>query len=107
MASSSATVPATDGPFTSVPGPWTCKGECFWLFGYTRTSEPRPGPPAFSPLEGASQFADPARSGEYKGGLTSVMIARYTDSPVGESWRSNAVPLLKADRTRTWYVRSV
>lgn len=71
-------------PFPVAPGPWTCKGEAFWLLTYTSQSsaaEPLSSA-AFGPLE-ESAFRDVSKSGTFKGGLGSIMVVRYTSSPVG------------------------
>ena len=73
----------TATPYQEAPGPWNCEGEAFWLFGYDNGKQ-YPGPSSFSPLEGASAFADPETSGAFIGGLSSIMIVRYTKTPVGE-----------------------
>lgn len=78
--------PATEvtSPFPDAPAPWSCKGEAFWFFGYF--SPPKgyyPPKSAFSDLEGASEFADPNVTGVYKGGLTTIMVVRYKETPVG------------------------
>ncbi|EKM52508.1 uncharacterized protein PHACADRAFT_149215 [Phanerochaete carnosa HHB-10118-sp] len=71
-----------DSPLVDALSPWRCRGECFWLFGHARAEE-HLAPVAFNVLEGVSTFASPEVSGAYQGGLTSIMIARYNDSPVG------------------------
>lgn len=74
----------TSSPFLDAPAPWLCKGEAFWFFGYF--SPPKgyyPPKSAFSDLEGSSSFANPEVTGTYKGGLTTIMVIRYKESPVG------------------------
>lgn len=71
-------------PFPEAPSPWSCKGEAFWFFGYF--SPPKgyyPPKSAFSDLEGASDFVEGGATGIYKGGLTTIMIVRYSETPVG------------------------
>ena len=70
-------------PFRELPGLWDCKGESFLLYGRI-SSNAYPGPMHFSPLERNSDFASPERSGEFRGGLASVMVVRYSESPAGE-----------------------
>ena len=68
----------------NVPSPWECNGEAFWFFGYI---SPKKGeyPPhaAFDNPERESLFSDAKASGDYHGGLTSLMLIRYKESPVG------------------------
>ena len=71
-------------PFPEALAPWTCKGEAFWFFGYFNPPKGYyPPQSAFSDLEGASNFIDPAVTGTYKGGLNTIMVVRYTETPVG------------------------
>ena len=72
-----------DSPFVGAPAPWHCKGQCFCLFGYVKV-EAYPPPVAFNTFEGASPFADHEVSGAYRGGFVSIMVVRYSESPVGE-----------------------
>lgn len=69
-------------PFPEANAPWKCKGESFWFFGYAKGTD-YPGLSFFNPLEGASTFADESVTGKFKGGLTSILVVRYTESPVG------------------------
>lgn len=69
-------------PFPEAPAPWKCKGESFWFFGYAKGTD-YPGLSFFNPLEGASTFAAENVTGKFKGGLTSILVVRYTESPVG------------------------
>lgn len=71
-------------PFEDVPAPWDCKGEAFWFNAYIRPTGNAPPPASFGELEQTAAFSDSASSGEYKGGLASVMVVRYRDTPVGE-----------------------
>ncbi|KXJ96056.1 hypothetical protein Micbo1qcDRAFT_158236 [Microdochium bolleyi] len=71
----------TTKPIVPVPAPWKLKGDV-----YIATFFNKPGnlpEHAYSPLEKASSYADPAVSGAHLGGLSQVQIIRYTDSPVG------------------------
>ena len=71
-------------PFVYVPSPWQCKGEAFWFPGYIN---PKKGehlqPVAFSDPERASRSPDTKATGDYHGGLTSLMLVRYKETPVG------------------------
>ena len=69
-------------PFPEAAAPWKCKGEAFWFFGYDKGAE-YPPPSYFSPLERTSTFGDPEVTGKFKGGLSSLMVVRYAESPVG------------------------
>ena len=71
-------------PFVDVPAPWQCHGEAFCFFGYisSKTDE-YPPPAAFGESERDSQFCDAKATGEYHGGLTSLLIIRYKETPVG------------------------
>ena len=71
-------------PFFNAPSPWGCKGEAFWFFGYISPKKGEyPPPAAFGSSEGSSSFSDAKATGEYHGGLTSLMLIRYKDTPVG------------------------
>jgi hypothetical protein len=52
----------------------------FWVSGNAAANLP---PIAYSPLEAASSFAAPGDGCRPVGGLGSIQILRYTDSPVG------------------------
>jgi len=68
-------------PFVLAPPPWQTKCDIYWLPSYGRGPLPAN---AYSPLEASSPtFADPAQSGDFKGGLGLVMIIRYSETPVG------------------------
>jgi len=55
-----------------------------WFFGHINASKEKYLPSAaFDSLEENSQWTDPTVTGEYKGGLTNIMIVRYADTPVG------------------------
>ena len=72
-----------------IPPPWSAKGDIFlfpfWTSNQPTTSSPTPLLPtqAYSPLEASSDFACPSSSGTFVGGLGTVQITRYHDSPVG------------------------
>lgn len=56
-----------------------------WFFGHINASKEKYLPSAaFDSLEENSQWTDPTVTGEYKGGLTNIMIVRYADTPVGQ-----------------------
>ncbi|KAJ3479950.1 hypothetical protein NLI96_g8694 [Meripilus lineatus] len=70
--------------FTEAPAPWPCRGEVLWLSGYSSpASGEYPHDSAFNDLERSSSYADPNISGQFRGGLNSIMIIRYSDTPVG------------------------
>jgi len=54
--------------------------EAFWFITYLTTPLPEG---SFSPLEADSSFADASSSGEFLGGLCTVQVVRYSDTPVG------------------------
>ncbi|KAI9815809.1 MAG: hypothetical protein M1832_005223 [Thelocarpon impressellum] len=63
------------------PAPWTCKCEAYWLLFYA--TGPLPDH-AYAPLEqAAATFSDPASAGSFKGGLGTIQIVRYSDTPAG------------------------
>ncbi|KAK5630611.1 hypothetical protein RRF57_006326 [Xylaria bambusicola] len=77
-------------PIVPVPAPWKLKGTVYFLSFWTNKASSAKGKRndglptiAYSPLEAASPFANPAISGEHLGGLSQIQIIRYTDSPVG------------------------
>lgn len=75
-------------PFSELPAPWTCRGECFWFPTYVHAKRGTyPSPAAFGELEQGTAFADPTVAGDYEGGLASVIVFRYTDTPAGECSR--------------------
>lgn len=83
--SNSTDAPNPTTPFEDVPAPWQCKGESFWFFGHAGGGRDKyPPPAAFGDMERATAWSDPTLTGDYKGGLTSIMIVRYQDTPVGE-----------------------
>ncbi|KAI9842743.1 MAG: hypothetical protein M1837_006926 [Sclerophora amabilis] len=65
----------------SVPAPWTCKCDTYWLlFG---SQSPLPAD-VYAPLEAqTSTFADPQKAGKFQGGLGSIQIVRYSSTPAG------------------------
>lgn len=70
--------------FADAPAPWHCSGDAFWFFGYISSKKGLyPPPSAFNDTERASPFADANASGDYHGGLTSLMLVKYKDTPVG------------------------
>lgn len=66
------------------PAPWLLKGSG-WVFvthaPFSKTPIPLPAG-SYDPFEAGSSFD---KSAEFHGGSGAVMLARYTDSPVGES----------------------
>ncbi|KLJ13831.1 hypothetical protein EMPG_11251 [Blastomyces silverae] len=77
---STCTHTTSDVPFADKPSPWLgMKSQFFCSVGRAK------GIPeaSYADLEAQSSFADPAASGEYKGGACTVMIVRYLESPVG------------------------
>ena len=77
--------PESASPFAEAPAPWKqCVGEAFWFFGYISSKKGEyPPPSAFGDSERASQFSDAKSTGDYHGGLTSLLIIRYKNTPVG------------------------
>ena len=71
-------------PFADVPSPWECHGEAIWFCSYISPKKGEyPPPAAFGDTEQSSQFSDAKATGDYHGGLTSLMLIRYKDTPVG------------------------
>ncbi|PSR80234.1 hypothetical protein BD289DRAFT_414644 [Coniella lustricola] len=71
------------------PAPWICKAQVYALYFYSSRPSPSSSstalalpPVAYSPLEAASFFASP-EAGDFVGGLGSIMVVRYLDTPVG------------------------
>lgn len=77
MASTNDGIPS----IPEVPGPWTLKGTVYTFFYYCTSSELKNVPTSllYSPLEAESSFA----TGKAVGGLCSIQVIRYTESPVG------------------------
>ncbi|KZT33078.1 hypothetical protein SISSUDRAFT_445248 [Sistotremastrum suecicum HHB10207 ss-3] len=66
--------------YPSAPGSWKNLGSAYWfLFPPTRPDTPLLDG-AYHPLEGAFSAT---KTGQFKGGLGSVQVVRYTDTPVG------------------------
>ncbi len=71
---------ATEQAVEAVPGPWKSKAQVYVICWYSfRKDVPSL---AFSPLEAESSFASP-ESGRPVGGLYSIQIVRYQESPIG------------------------
>jgi hypothetical protein len=65
------------------PAPWVnMKAEGYSFFSITRTSDVLPSS-TYDPLERKTAFADPEVSGHFAGGLGTLMIVRYLESPCG------------------------
>jgi hypothetical protein len=66
---------------TSAPSPWLNLPVSIYLLPFIAS------PPlldyAYAPLEAASPFGNEETSGKFKGGLSTIQIVRYRDSPVG------------------------
>jgi hypothetical protein len=69
---------SSEHPVRRAPAPWKLKAESYMLF--CRLSALPEG--VYDPLE--ATWAD-KELGEFRGGLGSVMIVRYADTPVGKS----------------------
>jgi hypothetical protein len=75
----------TSNPSTieAVPAPWTLKGTIYSFFLYSTSKDAKLVSSEksflFSPLEATSSFSD----GRFIGGLGSVQVIRYSESPVG------------------------
>ncbi|KAF2114713.1 hypothetical protein BDV96DRAFT_493598 [Lophiotrema nucula] len=63
-------------PVQRAPAPWETKSECYWMFLWL--SKLPDG--VYDPLEEECMRKDGA---EFKGGLGSIMVVRYLDTPVG------------------------
>lgn len=70
--------PAQNQTYRSVPAPWTCKCETYWLMLWLPRTLPAD---VYGTLEGSSLSDD--RSSDARGGLGMVQIVRYSDTPVG------------------------
>lgn len=73
------------------PAPWTCKAQIYALYFYSRSggggtadaqATLRASTVAYAPLERNSFFASP-EAGQLVGGIGSIMVIRYTETPVG------------------------
>lgn len=72
-----------DGPIITKSPPWTLTGDFYTLCSYITASQAANFPSvAYSPLEAASDFADPTLSRPV-GGICMIQIIRYRQSPVG------------------------
>lgn len=85
-----AEITNSEAPFPEALAPWKCKGEMFWFLGYAQDTR-HPEPSSFSPLESASTFADDDKSGKFRGGVSSIFVVRYTETPVGASGHSSSL----------------
>ncbi|KAL2377184.1 hypothetical protein RJZ90_006942 [Blastomyces dermatitidis] len=82
----------SDVPFADKPSPWLgMKSQFFCSVGRAK------GIPdaSYADLEAQSPFADPAASGQFKGGACTVMIVRYLESPVDTP--SSTMPYSKVE----------
>lgn len=76
MASTSTEIPLA-------PAPWVnLQASGFVFINYNSSTTP-PSAAAYDALEGNSDFASPSASGEFAGGLCSIFLLRYTETPVG------------------------
>ena len=76
--------PNSASPFVDAPVPWGCNGEAFWFVGYFSSKKGKyPPPAAFGSIERESSFSDAQGTGDYHGGLASLMLIRYKETPVG------------------------
>ncbi|KAI9759298.1 MAG: hypothetical protein M4579_002427 [Chaenotheca gracillima] len=63
------------------PAPWTCKCSMYWMM--FSISGPLPEN-AYAPLEAeTAAVSDPEKSGQFRGGLGSMQIVRYSSTPAG------------------------
>ncbi len=71
----------TPEPIPSVVPPWTLKGTAYVFFFYVPSSKASTIPRSFltSELEANSEVV----KGEYLGGLATIQVIRYAESPVG------------------------
>lgn len=71
------------GPITPLPPQWNLRGDIYTFSFWTPPKAARSLPEhAYSPLEGATAFADEAYSRPV-GGLSMIQILSYRDSPIG------------------------
>jgi len=76
----SSEISASPSPIPSAPAPWTLKGTVYHFLFYVTPSQAKNLPSMiYSPLEGGSSFA----AAKAVGGLGSIQIIRYSESPVG------------------------
>lgn len=79
---------SSSSPFPDAPAPWkNLKAEGFWFLSNNQPT----GPGTYDPLEASASFASPD-SGAFTGGLLTVMLVRYTDTPVGTTTPHPASP---------------
>lgn len=72
-----------ESPFPIAPSPWDdLEADVFSAVGWASAANGLPTG-SYSPLEENSSFADPEINGKFVGGLCSVMILRYHQTPVG------------------------
>ncbi|KAK8114569.1 hypothetical protein PG999_006638 [Apiospora kogelbergensis] len=70
-----------DKSIVPVPAPWKLKGTVYMISFWAKAGKLPDF--TYSPLEAASDFANPILSGQHLGGLSQFQIIRYTESPVG------------------------
>jgi hypothetical protein len=71
----------SDAPIVPIPAPWKLKGTVYTVTFWCKAGQLPEF--AYSPLEAASDYADPKVSGQHHGGTSQLQIIRYTESPVG------------------------
>ena len=79
-------------PVEIKPAPWDLKAESYWLMLSLPAVLPEN---IYDPLEASfPEFADPKLAGEFKGGLGTIAIVRYFNTPCG---KATLVPLCSAN----------
>lgn len=72
-----------ESPFPVAPSPWDdLEADVFTAVGWASGADGLPTG-SYNRLEESSSFADPEVNGRFVGGLCSVMILRYHQTPVG------------------------
>jgi len=72
---------SVEPPFTVATAPWKCKGDTYWIPYYTTGPLPED---AYAPLEANTpSFSSPSHAGEFRGGLGTIQVVRYHETPVG------------------------
>jgi hypothetical protein len=78
---SAATVEVGNTTLINAPAPWACRLDNYWISFCLK------GPLSanvYDPLEASfPPFSDPAVAGAFKGGLGTIQIVRYHESPLG------------------------
>lgn len=72
-------------PFLERPSPWHATADVFTCLSVANWTNGLPSG-SYGDVEASSDFVNREVSGEYTGGPGSVMIVRYSETPVGGFW---------------------